>query len=828
MVDYEKLGAFYLGRTYDVAARAPVRDDLVLYPSKHLTTHGVCVGMTGSGKTGLCVGLLEEAAIDGIPVLAIDPKGDLSNLALTFPDLAPSSFAAWVDPAEAERNGTTVDALGAELAARWTAGLAEHHQDAARIARLRAAADVVVYTPGSRAGVQLALLPSFDAPSEAELEDAEAFGARVASAVGALLGLARVGDVDPQGREHVLLSQILGQAWAAGKSLDLAALVQAVQRPGFDRVGVLDLESFYPAKDRMALVLALNAILASPAAAQWTQGEPRDVARMLYAPSGRPRVAVVSIAHLDDAQRMFFVSTLLGRVISWMRAQPGTSSLRALLYMDEIFGYFPPIASPPSKGPMLLLLKQARAFGLGVVLATQNPVDLDYKGLANCGTWWIGRLQTERDKLRVLDGLEAALQSAGRPTDRGTLDRLLSGLGSRVFLMHDVHAGQPRTFETRWTMSYLRGPLTREELGRLKAQRPPDATARGPTHSAGAASAVSAAASPAASSGARPVVAAELVEAFLPAEAGEGALTYKPALLAEAKAHYVQAKTKLDAWRTWTLLLPLAPDEVAPDWASADVLTDALGAALGTTSDGPASRTPEDGARFDAAPALVSSAKALEKAKKAVSAHVYEARPLTVFTAPALGLRAEPGESRAAFVARVALAAREARDAAVEALEAKYAPKLTALDDKLRRAAAKVDAERADVSAETMNTAVTMGSAIFGALFGRKVLSSANVGRASSSVRAASRTAKARQDVARAEDAHAALEGQRAELEAELQAAAEALQAQHGDAERAIQELTVAPRKADTTIVGFGVAWIPHRVDSSGVVSSALALEVAS
>ncbi len=824
MVDYEKLGAFYLGRTYDVAARAPVRDELVLYPSKHLTTHGVCVGMTGSGKTGLCVGLLEEAAIDGIPVLAIDPKGDLSNLALTFPDLSPASFAAWVDPAEAERNGTTVDALGAELAQRWAAGLAEHHQDAARIARLRAAADVVVYTPGSRAGVQLALLPSFDAPSEAELEDAEAFGARVSSAVGALLGLARVGDRDPQSREHVLLSQIIGQAWAAGQSLDLAALVQAVQRPSFDRVGVLDLESFYPAKERMALVLALNAILASPAAAQWTQGEPLDVARMLYAPSGRPRVAVVSIAHLDDAQRMFFVATLLGRVISWMRAQPGTSSLRALLYMDEIFGYFPPTASPPSKPPMLLLLKQARAFGLGVVLATQNPVDLDYKGLANCGTWWIGRLQTERDKLRVLDGLEAALQSAGRPADRATLDRLLSGLGSRVFLMHDVHAGQPRTFETRWTMSYLRGPLTREELGRLKAQRAPEGG--GVRAPAAAAAAVVVAAS--AAGAARPVVAAEVLEAFLPAKPGDGALVYKPALLAEAKAHYVHAKTKLDAWRTWTLLLPLAPDELAPEWSSADALVDALGPALGTTSDGPASRTPADGARFDAAPALVSSAKALEKAKKAVSAHVYEARPLSVFAAPALGLRSEVGETRAAFAARVGLAAREARDAAIEGLEAKYAPKLAAVDDKLRRAAAKIDAERADVSAETMNTAVTMGSAIFGALFGRKVLSSANVGRASSSVRAASRTAKARQDVARAEDAQAALEAQRAELEAELQAAATALQAEHGDAERAIEVLAIPPRKADTTIVGFGVAWVPHRVDASGVVEAALALEVAS
>src|SRR3990172_8052895 len=172
----------------------------------------------------------------------------------------------------------------------------------------------------------------------------------------------------------------------------------------FGKIGVVDLESFYPAAERTKLSMRLNNLLASPTFASWLEGEPLDVAEMLYTPAGKPRLAIVSIAHLDDAQRMFLVTILLNEGLAWIRTQPGTSSLRAILYMDEVFGFFPPSANPPSKTPMLTLLKQARAYGLGVVLATQNPVDLDYKGLGNAGTWFLGRLQTERDKLRVLYG----------------------------------------------------------------------------------------------------------------------------------------------------------------------------------------------------------------------------------------------------------------------------------------------------------------------------------------------------------------------------------------------------------------------------------------
>ncbi len=478
MQDYEKLGVFYLGRRWDPKTRKTLAE-LLLYDSKDLTTHGVCVGMTGSGKTGLCIGLLEEAAIDGIPALAIDPKGDLANLALTFPSLAPADFLPWVDEEEAKKQGVTPQQLAEKTAATWKQGLADWDEDGARIARFREACEVTIYTPGSKAGRPLALLRAFTAPPQAVLDDDEALRARVQGAVSGLLALAGI-DSDPmQGREHILLSQLVQRAWSAGQDLDLAGVIQGVQRPPFDKVGVLDLESFYPAKDRGGLALALNNVLASPGAAAWAEGEPLDIQKLLWTPAGKPRIAVLSIAHLSDAQRMFFVTTLLSEVLAWMRTQSGTSSLRALVYMDEIFGYFPPSAAPPSKLPMLTLLKQARAFGVGVLLATQNPVDLDYKGLANAGTWFIGRLQTERDKLRVLDGLQGAMDAASHAFDRQEMDRLLSGLGSRVFLLNNVHEDAPEVFQTRWTLSYLRGPLDKEQIKLLSAGQQTDPAAAG-------------------------------------------------------------------------------------------------------------------------------------------------------------------------------------------------------------------------------------------------------------------------------------------------------------------------------------------------------------
>ena len=461
--DFEKLGVFYLGRPYDLAAKQP-KPGWLLYDSKDLVTHAVCVGMTGSGKTGLCLSLLEEAAIDNIPAIIIDPKGDLGNLMLTFPSLKGEDFQPWINEDDARKKGLSPADFAKSQAELWAKGLGSWQQDGARIQRLRDAAEVAIYTPGSNAGLPVSILKSFAAPAADVLEDGELLRERISTTVTSLLGLLGI-EADPiQSREHILLSTILDHTWRNENDLDLAALIQAIQSPPVSKIGVMDVNSFFPSKDRFALAMKLNNLLAAPGFQAWLEGEALDIQQLLYNSAGKPRLAIFSIAHLNDAERMFFVTLLLSQMVGWMRAQSGTTSLRALLYMDEIFGYFPPVANPPSKLPLMTLLKQARAFGLGVVLATQNPVDLDYKGLANTGTWFIGRLQTERDKARVLEGLEGASSSAGKKFDRGRMEQTLAGLGARIFLMNNVHEDEPVVFETRWCLSYLRGPLTRTQI----------------------------------------------------------------------------------------------------------------------------------------------------------------------------------------------------------------------------------------------------------------------------------------------------------------------------------------------------------------------------
>src|SRR4051812_28445465 len=493
MADVDKPGSFFLGRPHDIAKNKTAGEPL-LYDSKDLTTHAVCVGMTGSGKTGLCLALIEEAALNGIPVIAIDPKGDLGNLLLAFPKLEPGDFRQWIDESEAARKKLSPDDYAASQAEVWRKGLDSWGEGTDRIRRFCDTVDRVIYTPGSSAGIPITVLKSFSAPTTELIADADAFSERVSSATSGLLALMGV-DSDPvRGREHIFVSTLLDTAWRAGKDVDLRQLIQDINRPAITKVGAVDLESFYPAKDRTKLAMTLNNLLASPSFAAWMEGETLDIQRILYTPEGKPRLAIISIAHLDDAQRMFFVTILLNEILAWMRTQPGTSSLRAILYMDEVFGYFPPNGNPPAKRPMLTLLKQARAFGLGCMLATQNPVDLDYKGLSNAGTWFLGRLQTARDKARVIEGLEGASAQAGSTFNRQEMEATLAALGNRVFLMNNVHDDAPVVFESRWAMSYLCGPLTKNQIKTLmdpvRSEHPSAATgAKATSESAGGASA---------------------------------------------------------------------------------------------------------------------------------------------------------------------------------------------------------------------------------------------------------------------------------------------------------------------------------------------------
>ncbi len=462
----ETKGDFYLGRIVD-PANGKATDKPLLYDPADLTTHAFVVGMTGSGKTGLCVGLLEEAALNNIPALMIDPKGDITNLLLHFPDLLPQDFQPWVNPDEARRAGLSLEQAAADAAATWKNGLADWDIAPERLRALKESAQFTVFTPGSDAGVPISILASLEAPDLPWESNRETLRERISSTATALLGLVGVTDIDPvRSREHILLANIFEYSWSQGKDLNLTELILQTQNPPFEKLGVFDVNTFFPEKDRFGLAMMLNNILASPAFQTWIEGEPLDIPSLLYTADGKPRHSVFYIAHLTDAERMFFVTLLFSSFETWMRTQSGTTTLRALLYFDEIFGYMPPVANPASKQPMLRMLKQARAFGVGLVLVTQNPVDVDYKGLSNTGTWFIGKLQTDQDKQRLLDGLEGAVAGG---LNRSTYDRMISGLGKRVFLLHNVHNKEPLLMQTRWAMNYLAGPLARTQIPALNA-----------------------------------------------------------------------------------------------------------------------------------------------------------------------------------------------------------------------------------------------------------------------------------------------------------------------------------------------------------------------
>jgi hypothetical protein len=807
MQDFEKLGVFYLGKGYDLRRKATT-DELLLYDAKDLTTHAVCVGMTGSGKTGLCLSLLEEAAIDGIPAIAVDPKGDLGNLLLTFPDLKPSDFQPWVDPGDATRQGVSVEQLAEKTATTWRDGLAKWGQEPARIRRFRDAVDLAIYTPGSSAGLPLALLKSFSAPPAEILNNNEALRDRVAGTVSGLLALMGV-EADPlRSREHILLSNILDRAWRDGRNLEMANLIHAIQAPPFDKVGVMDLESFFPAKERFELAMSLNNLMASPGFAAWMEGEPLDIQRLLFTPQGKPRLSILSIAHLTDAERMFFVTLLLNELIAWMRVQSGTSSLRALFYMDEVFGYFPPISNPPSKTPMLTLVKQARAFGLGIVLATQNPVDLDYKGLTNAGTWFLGRLQTERDKSRVLEGLEGASAAAGSSFDRQKMEATLAALGNRVFLMNNVHEDEPVLFQTRWALSYLRGPLTRDQIAALMQSRK---AAAGGTSTGGSAAPAAATtiAAPAASTS-RPVLPPDVVQGFVPrrgkAASGEK-MVYRPALLGAAKLHFAQTKLGVDEWDDATLVVGV--DETLADdvWSQESLAFD---------EPPELESEPEEGIAFAPLPAELTRPKKYAALATALKNHLYGNKALTLHQSALLDEVSKPGESEGDFRVRVAQAARELRDAAVDDLRAKYQPKLATINEQLRKAEQRVEKEKSQASSSMMQAAIQFGASVFGALMGRKFKSAANVQRAATSARAAGRVARERGDVGQAEENVDALRERLAALEAQCEQEVQNIQSQFDPDKLKLEAVEVQPKKSDISVTKVMLAWVPYRVSDDG------------
>jgi len=801
MEDFEKLGAFYLGKRFDLEA-SDLTDELVLYDSKDLNTHAVIIGMTGSGKTGLGIGLIEEAAIDHVPVIAIDPKGDLGNLMLTFPKLAASDFEPWVDPREATRKGLDIAAYAQSQAKLWEKGLGNWGQSKARIAKLKAAAEVTLYTPGSSAGVPVSALQAFRAP-DADLIDADPDLYRdsvqaTATGILALLGI----ESDPlTSREHILLSRVLDHEWREGRDLDLAGLIGRIQSPLFDRIGVMDLDGFYPQKERFELAMRLNNLLAAPGFEAWLKGEPLDAAKLLHTSNGQPRISIMSIAHLAESERMFFVTLLLNEIIRWMRTQPGTGSLRAILYMDELFGYMPPVANPPTKALFLTLLKQARAYGLGLVLSTQNPVDLDYKGLSNTGTWFIGRLQTERDKARVMEGLEGA--AAGGDFDRGRMQEILAGLGKRRFLLHNVHETEDVVFNTRWVMSYLAGPLTRGQIKRLVPSSGTAAVA--PT--------APAATLPAAKglSAIPPVLGPGLASLYLPANSGSGdQLVYQPRLLAAATMSFHQARLNIDEERDWTFTCEL---DDRPGGVDFDAAED-VGLALDDLDS-------EAEADSQFLPAGSISHGEVTKAKTRFKRWLRTEHPLRLWKSATLKAVSQPGETEGDFRARLQQLGNERRDKAVEKLRAKFVGKTRTLEDRIMRARQAVEREGQQASKRKLDTAISVGSAILGAVLGRRIsrTSASKIGTAAKGYGGIRKEAG---DVARAKQRVAALEADLLALSQDFDAKVDALDAAYDAQADELKEQTVRAKSTDIEVRFIGVGFVPYWRDSeTGILTAA-------
>ncbi len=812
MQDFEKLGVFYLGRKYDLGRKKEL-DDLILYDSKDLVTHAVCVGMTGSGKTGLCLTLLEEAAIDGIPALVIDPKGDIANLLLMFPNLKGEDFEPWVNTDDARKKGVPVKEFAAQQAETWKKGLADWGQDGARIQRLKDSADMVVYTPGSNAGIPVSILQSFDAPPENLRNDTELLRERINTTATSLLNLIDI-EADPiQSKEHILLSTILNASWKAGKNVDLSSLITQIQHPPATRIGVLDLETFFPAKERFALSMQFNNLLASPSFEAWMEGVPLDIQSMLYTKEGKPRIAIFSIAHLGDTERMFFVSLMFNQMLGWMRQQSGTTSLRALLYMDEIFGYFPPVKNPPSKTPMLTMLKQARAFGIGLVLATQNPVDIDYKGLSNCGTWFIGRLQTERDKMRVLDGLEGAASSVGSTFSRQEMEQTIAGLGNRVFLMHNVHDETPVIFITRWVLCYLRGPLVRKQIETLMAPRRLEFSAG--AVGKGARANVVAHDEDGEHSDQRAVLPPEVAQFFVPirSQTSGAQLLYRPMLLACGQIYYSDAKSDIDLTKEINYLAEITDDAVAVNWPDAE--------AVELCDTDLEKRPAAEACLYAPLPREAAKPKSYDTWKKGFADFVYRNEKIAIFKSPTLKEISKPNETQQAFRLRLQQLAREERDQAAEQLRQKFAPKFTALDERIRKAMQAVEAKKESAKQGKISAFLSFAGTVLGAFIGRKAITATTIGKASTAVKGAAKTMKDSQSVAGAEENVEALAKLKTTLEEDFQKALKGLESDFDPAKETFDEVVIRPKKTNITVRVLALAWLPCWKDQGGKVVSA-------
>ena len=809
---------FYFGQAYDLASKAVIPDKLTFYDPSDLTTHAMITGMTGSGKTGMGIILLEEAALQNIPAILIDPKGDLTNHLLHFPNLLPSDFAPWVDEDIARREGKTPEQAAEEAAGNWQKGLARSGIDQARMQKLADNVDYAIYSPGSDSGFPVSILSSLKAPSISWEDNTEILRENISSTATALLELVGYKDIDPvRSREHILLSNIFENAWSQGQDLDLESLIMQVQTPPFEKLGVFPLSKFYPERDRFELAMALNNFIAAPSFQNWLQGQPLDIGAFLYSPDGKPRHSVFYLAHLADQERMFFITLLYSAVETWMRTQSGTGSLRALVYFDEIVGYLPPVANPPSKPIILRLLKQARAFGVGLVLATQNPIDLDYKALSNTGTWIIGKLQTDQDKQRLLDGLATATGAF----DRSYFDTAISSLGKRVFLLHNVHAKAPEIFTTRWAMNYLPGPIMRTKLSELNRLVGADVLQVSSAANGNAPISVEEVLGgtsqnlpgspnePILSSKASVIylpVTVSLSEALrLAAERGipsnsEQRYHYEPALVGQAKVYFANRTYNLDLEKKISVNLPDIEGRGLVRWL--DYQHDPIDLLATESSPLPNATFGDLRYPFDDEKNIASLSKDFEE-------WIYRDNGLTLFTNDQLKLTSKPGESREAFEARCIEASQGGQSDEVKKIEVKYEKLRKSIESKKMKEEIELEKEQKILNQRRMEEAGTGLSTVISLFSGRKKS-------ISSSLTKRRLTSTAKSNVEESELMIEEYNKQLAELDEKMKEELDAHQESTQDMAGTIREVTVNPYKKDIIQEFFGLGWLPHYAFKDG------------
>ena len=779
--DYEKLKLFYIGKEKIDGQITPL-----IYQNKDLLTHAAIIGMTGSGKTGLGITLLEEAAIDAIPSIIIDPKGDMTNLLLNFPELNPNDFEPWLDDSEVTNSGLTKEELAIKVSNSYKEGIQRDFQDLSRVKKLKDSADFTIYTPGSSAGIQVSILSSFKAPTIEILEDMELFSNIINSTVHSILSLID-NKSDETSKESILLASIFTNYFKEQKDLTLEELITLIVTPPFSKIGVFDLETFFPQSDRLKFALKINTIIASPSFSSWLEGESLDISKMLYSQSGKAKVNIFSIAHLNDSQRMFFVTILLNQILAWMRRQEGTTSLKALLYMDEIFGYFPPQANPPSKQPMLTLLKQARSFGIGVILSTQNPVDIDYKGLSNIGTWFIGRLQTKQDIEKVIDGLSSASEKG---LNKQELSMALGTLAKRNFIMKNINEERIKTFETRWALSYLKGPLSKDAIKKLMENKKNNS----PKNLEEKKSEVNEPFIDVSKGKSKPIIVSNIKEKYS-YSSQNNAYYMQGYLLFSCNVHYLYTLKNVDLKENINFKIYL--DEKATEInfdEKEDVLIYSFDEKEKTNSF------------YYELPSFIQNEKELKLLERDFADYVYRNFKLTLYKNDTLKISSKQYESLDDFKIRIQDRLNEQIDEKIENLKQKFEKENTLLEQKISKLFEKLKKEEQDSISATTNSIISIGTSILGAFFG-KSSKTAIVSKVATSSRGVSKALKERSDIKTVQGEIDALQSLQDGLEEKLKIEIEKINDEFNISKYTIEEFFIKPKRTDIYDIKIELLW---------------------